>query len=45
MKAVPIELKDANAFVELLHRHHAPVVRDKFRVGCEVGGYWSESCK
>lgn len=32
MKAVPIELKDANAFVEQLHRHHAPVHRDKFRI-------------
>lgn len=29
MKAVPLELKDANAFVEKLHRHHAPVHRDK----------------
>lgn len=38
MKAVPLELKDANAFVEALHRHHAPVHRDKCRVGCEVGG-------
>ena len=34
MKAVPIELKEANAFVETLHRHHVPVHRDKFRVGC-----------
>ena len=36
MKAVPIELKQANAFVERLHRHHDPVHRDKFRVGCAV---------
>lgn len=34
MKAVPIELKQANAFVEKLHRHHLPVHRDKFRIGC-----------
>lgn len=34
MKAIPIELKEANAFVEKLHRHHAPVHRDKFRFGC-----------
>ena len=34
MKAVPIELKDANAFVSSLHRHHAPVYRDKFRIAC-----------
>lgn len=38
MNAVPIELKDANAFVESLHRHHAPVHRDKFRFACEEGG-------
>ncbi len=33
MRAKPIELKEANAFVERLHRHHAPVHRDKCRVG------------
>ena len=38
MKAVPLELKQANEFVEKIHRHHAPVHRDKFRVGCEVDG-------
>lgn len=38
MIAVPIELKEANAFVESLHRHHAPVHRDKFRVGCMEAG-------
>lgn len=35
MIAVPLELKDANAFVERLHRHHAPVHRDKYRLGCK----------
>jgi hypothetical protein len=35
LKACPMELKDANAFVESLHRHHAPVHRDKFRIGCK----------
>lgn len=34
MKACPIELKDANEFVTRLHRHHSPVHRDKFRLGC-----------
>lgn len=34
MKAVPIELKTANAFVASLHRHHDPVYRDKFRLAC-----------
>ena len=38
MKAVPLELKEANEFVERLHRHHDSVHRDKFRVGCEVDG-------
>lgn len=38
MNAVPIELKQANEFVEKLHRHHDPVYRDKFRIGCEVNG-------
>lgn len=33
MKAVPLELKQANTFVDMLHRHHDPVFRDKFRVG------------
>jgi hypothetical protein len=33
----PLELKTANAFVERLHRHHAPVFRDKYRVGCMAG--------
>lgn len=34
MNAIPIELKEANIFVGKLHRHHAPVHRDKFRIGC-----------
>ena len=34
MKAIPIELKDANAYVERMHRHHAPVHRDKYRIAC-----------
>ena len=38
MKAVPLELRQANEFVERLHRHHTPVHRDKFRIGCEVDG-------
>ena len=32
--AIPLELKEANSFVESLHRHHLPVYRDKFRFGC-----------
>ncbi len=38
IKALPIELKTANAFVENLHRHHVPVHRDKFRLACEENG-------
>ena len=38
MRAVPLELKDANAYVEKYHRHHKVVSRDKFRVGCEEDG-------
>lgn len=34
LKAMPIELKDANEFVAMLHRHHDPVYRDKFRIAC-----------
>ncbi len=38
MKAVPLELKQANEFVDNLHRHHDSVHRDKFRLGCEIDG-------
>ncbi len=38
IKAIPLELKQANEFVDTLHRHHQPVHRDKFRVGAEVDG-------
>lgn len=38
LKAVPLELKEANDFVAELHRHHDPVRRDKFRIGCTLGG-------
>ena len=34
LKAVPLELKEANSYVDKLHRHHDPVHRDKFRFGC-----------
>ena len=38
MRAVPVELKEANAFVDKYHRHHKPVARDKFRIACEEDG-------
>lgn len=36
--AVPLTLSEANDFVEALHRHHKPVHRDKYRVGCAIDG-------
>ena len=38
MRAIPLELVQANEFVNKLHRHHDPVHRDKFRFGCVVDG-------
>lgn len=38
MKAVPIELNEANDYVNRHHRHHKAVARDKFRVACEENG-------
>lgn len=36
--AIPLTLKQANDFVAVHHRHHAPVYRDKFRVGVVDNG-------
>ena len=33
---IPLELADANKFVQEFHRHHDPVYRDKFRIGAVV---------
>ena len=33
--AEPIELKQAQAFINQLHRHHAAAVRDKFRIAAK----------
>lgn len=30
---VPIELKEANSFIAVMHRHHAPVVGHRFSLG------------
>lgn len=38
LRSVPLELKEANAFVDKMHRHHDPVHRDKYRLGCEIDG-------
>ena len=37
-RAIPLELKEANDFVNSLHRHHKAVHRDKFRVGAITDG-------
>lgn len=38
MRAVPIHIKEANAFVRQFHRHSLPTVGGKFAIGCEVDG-------
>ena len=37
LTAKPIDLREANAFVDKLHRHHDPVYRDKLRVAAYDG--------
>jgi len=37
LKIVPTSLREANAFVEKLHRHHKPVQGAKFAIACAVG--------
>ena len=38
LEAVPLELSEANEFVQAFHRHHEAVHRDKFRIGASRGG-------
>lgn len=35
MKLVPISLREANAYVEIVHRHHGPVRGHKFAIGLQ----------
>lgn len=44
MKCVPVSLKQANAFIEDLHRHHKAVQGHKFSIGCEIGGVLHGVC-
>ena len=37
MVAVPIELKDAQAYINQYHRHHIAAHRDKFRIAASNG--------
>ena len=34
LTVIPLELKEANAFVAKLHRHHKPTVGHRFSIGC-----------
>lgn len=38
LTVIPMELKDANAYVALFHRHHKPVVGHRFSIGCVQDG-------
>ena len=38
IQPIALSLKEANEFISNIHRHHAPVHRDKFRVGAMVDG-------
>lgn len=38
IKAVPIELKDCQAYINANHRHHIGAHRDKYRVAAEMDG-------
>ena len=38
LTAAPLERKDAANFITSLHRHHNPVMRDKYRIGAVVDG-------
>ena len=37
LSTIPIDLKEANAFVAEYHRHHKPVVGHKFSIGAALG--------
>lgn len=37
LQVVPLTLEEANALVETMHRHHAPVVGHKFSIGAAKG--------
>lgn len=38
MRIVPLELREANEFIEKLHRHHKPVQGHRFSIGVEKEG-------
>jgi hypothetical protein len=44
LRTVPIELEEANLFVERLHRHHPPV-RGSPPASCHPGGDVRQACR
>jgi hypothetical protein len=34
LHVLPVELKEANAFIAAMHRHHQPVIGHRFSLGC-----------
>src|SRR5262245_20562927 len=38
MEAVPLHIKEANAFVKKHHRHSLPTVAGKFAIACQADG-------
>jgi len=45
LRVVPCDLKTANEFVRLRHRHSRPVVGHKFAVGVEGGALPRADCQ
>lgn len=37
LRLVPVTLKEANKFVDALHRHHESVIGHRWSVGCAIG--------
>ena len=38
LTAIPVSLKEAQAYINKYHRHHKASVGDKFRVACSIDG-------
>ena len=45
IEAVPIELKEAQNFINEKHRHHQAAHRDKFRIGAAIDGHLVGVCQ
>ena len=44
MKIIPLELKELNRLVDILHRHHKPVQGHRFSIGLDVDGLVVGGC-